>query len=69
MKAAKKECGSCGALGRDIPWALLIAAALISLTSLGSFWQESAAYLTVLGLILLAGSSVLNRLNPGQPKR
>jgi hypothetical protein len=62
------DCGSCRLLGRTIPWAFLIVGALISISPLGPNFQRSAAYLTVLALVLLAGSYLLANLTPGARK-
>jgi len=68
MKSAEEICASCRLLGRTLPWAFLVAAALVSFSPLGPAWQRGAAYLAALALLLLAGSYLLARLTPGRRK-
>lgn len=68
MNVNREPCESCRLLGRTIPWGFMFAAAVIALTPLGPGWQRASAYLTVVSLLMLAGSYVLNRLTPSRRK-
>ena len=68
MKNTEDICAGCRLLGRTVPWAFLIAAALVSITPLGPDWQRGAAYLSAFALVLLAGSYLLARLSPGRAR-
>lgn len=63
-----EECGSCRLLGRTVPWAFLIVAAVLSRLPLSSGWQRGAAYIAVIAIILLAGSWLLARITPSRPR-
>ena len=61
--SAKAFCLFCVLIGAVLPWGLIIAGAAISVFASSPYWGETAAYFTVMGLILMAGSYLLTRVH------
>jgi hypothetical protein len=60
--ATRSGCTLCAAAGVVAPWLFLAAGALLSLLDVSAYLNQTAAYLVVIGLGIMAGSYVLHHL-------
>lgn len=61
-KVANDPCGFCAAFGYYIPWSMILAGGIVGAIPALSFLAQSSAYVIAGGMILLAGSTVLNHI-------
>ena len=64
MNSRHDPCALCRFIGAYIPWALIVVGGIVSLLPVSSKWNEGAAYLVGLGLLILVLSYFLKRLSP-----
>lgn len=58
--SASDPCGFCATFGYYVPWSMIVAAGIVGVVPAFSMFAQSSAYLAVGGLVLLAGSAILN---------
>jgi len=68
MNTEHNSCTPCATVGSYVPWGFLVGGAIVSaMPDLLPGWQEEAAYLMGLALLILAFSYVLKRLTRHLP--
>lgn len=55
-------CGICAAFGLYIPWSMIVIGGIVGAIPLLEPFNETSSYMVAFGIILLAGSALLNHL-------
>lgn len=57
---ASDPCGFCATFGYYVPWSMILVGGIVGVVPMFSAFAQSSAYLLMAGLVLLAGSALLN---------